>query len=140
MVHIEDDGEFDAPLDRVWKYNADRETHQHRSIARTTVLEQEENVVLQEMEIVNPDGKGTHREVWRLTMNPPEGYSVEAVEGPAQGTTFSQRYVPKGDRTRVEVRGDWTIEGLDEATTKRMALAFLAEMFEEDAKALKSYR
>ncbi|MEK6838452.1 MAG: hypothetical protein AABY08_01775, partial [Candidatus Thermoplasmatota archaeon] len=69
MVRITDDGIFDAPIEKIWKYIGDDRPgiHQHRAIPATKVLETKGNVVVQEMQLVNADGKGTHWETWRLT-------------------------------------------------------------------------
>src|SRR5207249_8707828 len=86
MVRIHDEGVFDAPLEKIWRYIQDDTPglHKHRAIPSTKVLKEEGNTVVQEMQIVNADGKGTHWETWRLTMNPPRGYQVEATEGPTK--------------------------------------------------------
>src|SRR5216117_443554 len=117
MVHIRDEGVFDAPLEKIWKYIGDDTPglHKHRAIPSTKVLSEEGNVVVQEMQMLNADGKGTHWETWRLTMNPPRGYQVEAIAGPTKGTKFAQTYTSMGNRTRVDVEGDWVVPGADDA-------------------------
>ena len=142
MVRIHDEGVFDAPLEKIWRYIQDDTPglHKHRAIPSTKVLKEEGNTVVQEMQIVNADGKGTHWETWRLTMNPPRGYQVEATDGPNKGTTFSQVYTPMGPKTRVDVDGDWKVPGQDDATIRKMTLAFLEEAFNEDSAALKKYK
>jgi hypothetical protein len=142
MVHIRDEGVFDAPLEKIWKYIGDDTPglHKHRAIPSTKVLSEEGNVVVQEMQIMNADGKGTHWETWRLTMNPPRGYQVEAIAGPTKGTKFAQTYTSMGNRTRVDVEGDWVVPGADDATIRKMTLAFLEEAFNEDTAALKKYK
>ena len=143
MVHIRDEGSvFDASIEKLWKYIGDDSpgTHVHRAIKASKVLEAKGNVVVQEMQFLNADGKDTHWETWRLTMNPPRGYTVEAIAGPTKGTRFSQTYTPMGDKTRVDVEGDWVMPGADDATIKKMTLAFLGEAFNEDNAALKKYK
>jgi len=142
MVRVTDDGIFDASIEKIWKYIGDDRPgiHQHRAIPATKVLEAKGNVVVQEMQLVNADGKGTHWETWRLTLNPPTGYHVEAIAGPTKGTKFSQKYTPMGDKTRVDVEGDWHVPGVDDASIKKMTLAFFAEAFNEDNAALKKYK
>ena len=142
MVHVRDDGVFDASLEKIWKYIGDDSPgiHEHRAIPASKVLEQKGNVVVQEMQFINADGKGTHWETWRITMDPPRGYYVEAIAGPTKGTKFSQKYTAMGNKTRVDVEGDWVVPGVDAATVKKMALAFLSEAFDEDNAALKKYK
>ena len=77
---------------------------------------------------------------WRLTLNPPRGYDVEAIAGPTKGTKFSQVYTPMGKKTRVDVEGDWVAKGVDDATIRKMTLAFLEEAFNEDSATLKNYK
>src|SRR5205807_10446609 len=100
----------------------------------------EGNTVVQGMKFVNAGGKGTDWETWRLTVNRPRGYQVEATEGRTKGTTFSQVYTPMGQKTRVDVDGDWKVPGQDDATIRKMTLAFLEEAFNEDSAALKKYK
>ena len=142
MVKIHDEGVFDAPIEKIWKYIQDDTPglHKHRSITSTKVLKEEGNTVVQEMQFVNADGKGTHWETWRLTMNPPRGYQVEAIEGPTKGTKFAQVYTPMGPKTRVDVDGDWRVLGLDDAAIRKATLAFLEEAFNEDNATLKRYK
>lgn len=142
MVSIRDDGVFDAPLEKIWKYIGDDRPgiHKHRSIPTTKVVNRQGNVVVQELQILNADGKGTHWETWRLTLDPPRGYQVEAIEGPTKGTRFRQIYTPMGGKTRVEVEGDWQIPGMDDVSVRKMALGFLEEAFNEDNAALKKYK
>src|SRR2546427_551630 len=74
------------------------------------------------MQMLNADGKGTHWETWRLTMNPPRGYQVEAIAGPTKGTKFAQTYTSIGNKTRVDVEGDWVVPGADDATIRASSL------------------
>jgi hypothetical protein len=142
MVAIRDDGVFDAPLEKIWKYIGDDRPgiHKHRSILATKAVNRQGNVIVQELQIVNADGKGNHWETWRLTMDPPRGYQVEAIEGPTKGTRFRQTYTPMGPKTRVEVEGDWRVPGMDDVSVRKMALGFLEEAFNEDNAALKKYK
>lgn len=56
------------------------------------------------------------------------------------GTRHTQEYTPMGDKTKVEVTGEFKIQGLDDETTMKAALAFLDEVFNEDNSALKKYK
>jgi len=141
MVHVRDDGVFDAPIDKIWKYlNDDRPgIHNHRSIAGTKTMEQKDNMVVQEMEMRNPDGKTTRMETWRLVFNPPTGFEMESLSGVSKGTRYTQKYTPLGSKTRIEVDGDFRMQGMDETTTRKAALGFLAEVFDEDNATLRTY-
>jgi hypothetical protein len=45
-----------------------------------------------------------------------------------------------GDKTKVEVAGEFKIQGLDEQATRKAALAQLEQLFNEDNAALKQYK
>ncbi len=142
MVRIKDDGVFDAPIDKIWKYIGDDApgTHNHRSILGTKVVEDRGSEVVQEMEMQNPDGKTSRKETWRFVMNPPAGFEMESLAGISKGTRYSHKYTPLGTKTRVEVDGDFHMQGMDETSTKKAVLGFLAEFFDEDNAALKKYK
>src|SRR5205807_9972431 len=112
----------------------------HRINPITEGCSESGNVVVLEKQMLNAYCKGTHCETWRLTMNPPRGYQVEAIAGPTKGTKFAQTYTSMGNRTRVDVEGDWVVPGADDATIRKMTLAFLEEAFNEDTAALKKYK
>ena len=142
MVHVKDDGVFDAPIDRIWKFLMDESptAHHHRSIRGMTTVRQEGPKVTQEIEFLNPDGKTTRKETWRFFFNPPTGFEMESLSGASKGTKYAHRYTPAGNKTRVEVEGDFVIQGMDEAATRAAALGFLAEVFDEDQRTLQRYK
>ncbi len=142
MVQVKDDGVFDAPIDRIWKYLNDERpgVHNHSAIANTKVVEKKGNAAVQEYEFRNPDGKTTRKETWRTTFNPPTGFEMESLAGVSKGTKYSHRYTPAGDKTRVEVTGDFKMQGMDDVATKQAALGFLAQVFAEDNATLRNYK
>jgi hypothetical protein len=142
MVKVRDDGVYDAPIDKIWKFLQDDKpgVHNHRSILSTKTVQEQGNAVVQEMEFRNPDGKSTRKETWRFTFNPPTGFDMESLGGVSKGTKYSHRYTPMGPKTRVEVEGDFRMQGMDDATTKQAALGFLAEVFDEDTRNLRNYK
>lgn len=134
MVHVTDDGEFDAPIDKIWKYLGDEnpQTHAHSTVRGQKILEKKSNYQVLEMEVLNPDGKTTHKEKVKMTLTPPKGFDWEVLSGPMAGTKFTNSYTPLGAKTKVNVVGDFKIEGLDDSTTKKAILDYLAMMFNED--------
>jgi hypothetical protein len=142
MTQIKDEGVFEAPLDKIWKYLQDQTpgVHSHKSIRGMKVLEQKGSAVTQEIEFVNPDGKSTRKETWRFTYNPPHGFEMESLAGMSKGTKYAHRYTPMGNRTRVDVEGDFRLQGMDDASTRQAALGFLAEVFQEDQASLGRYK
>jgi hypothetical protein len=142
MAHVKDDGMYDVPLDKIWKFLNDSTpgVHHHKAIKGTKTIEQKGTSVVQEMEFVNPDGKSTRKETWRFTFNPPHGFEMESLAGASKGTKYSHKYTSLGNRTRVEVEGEFHIQGLDDASTRQAAMGFLSEVYEEDRSSLGKYK
>jgi hypothetical protein len=142
MAHVKDEGVFDAPLDKIWKFLQDETpgVHNHKAIRGMKPIEQKGNAATVEMEMVNPDGKSTRKETWRFVYNPPHGFEMEALAGMSKGTRYSHRYTPMGNRTKVEVEGEFLIQGMDETSIRQAALGFLAQVFDEDSDNLNRYK
>src|SRR4030065_317175 len=104
MVHIRDDGVFDAPIDRIWKYMNDPNAHQHGSFQVTKDLEQKGTGRPAEAGRKNADGT-VNTEKIRMTMTPPKGYDFEYLSGAMKGTKHTHTYTPQGDKTKVVVEG-----------------------------------
>ena len=142
MVKVHDDGVFDASIDKIWKYLGDETpgVHNHRSIVGSRTVENKGSEMVFEWEMRNPDGKTTRTETWRMAMNPPTGFVMESLAGVSKGTRYTNRYTPLGGKTRVEVEGEFHMQGMDDASTRKAALGFLAEVFDEDQASLKKYK
>ena len=140
MVKVWDDGIYDAPLEKVWKYVNDNMMHQHRAFKVSKVVEQKGNMLTIESDVSNPGGKGTHKETWKWVFNPPKGFDMEYLAGPWKGSRHTHTYTPMGTRTKVELAGDFKIQGMDDAGTKKAVLAYFNEVFTEDTAALAKYK
>jgi hypothetical protein len=142
MVHVKDEGVFDEPIDKIWKFLQDQSpgVHNHKSIRNTTTIEEKEGAVTEELEFVNPDGNTTRKETWRFRFNPPKGFDMEALAGASKGTKYSHHYTPMGNRTRVDVEGEFHIQGMDDTAVRQAALGFLGEVFEEDRSNLRKFK
>ena len=141
MVYLKDEGVFDVPVEKIWRFlNDDTADHTHRSVRFTKVLEKSGNQTIVEMEAKSPDGKSTFKQTAKLTFNPPKGFDMEFLSGPLIGTKHTHTYTPMGNRTKVEVAGEFKVQGLDDQATKKAALALLEEFFNEDNAALKKYK
>lgn len=142
MVHVKDDGVYEAPIDKIWKYLQDDTpgVHNHRSILAAKTLEEKGNSMTQEWEMRNPDGKSSRKETWRLTFNPPIGFEMESLGGASKGTRYSHKYTPLGNKTRVEVEGEFKMQGMDDSQTRKAVLGFLSEVFDEDTRSLRAYK
>ena len=139
MVHVSDDGVFDAPLEKVWKYINDDNGHAHSAIKFTKVLEQSDRGMTVELEVKNADGS-SHSETWKMSMNPPKGHSTEVLSGPMKGSRNTHTYTPMGNKTKVMVEGDFYAQGMDDASTKKAVLAMFEMVFNEDNANLKTYK
>jgi len=130
MVFVQDEGVFDASIEKVWKYLDSPQDHQHSSIPRTEVLEQKGNTVKIRQTVVTPQGK--EELVQQLTMDPPFGFHLETLEGSQKGSKNVHTYVPMGNKTKVIVAGDFHVKGLDEIATRKAILDYFAMVFDED--------
>jgi ligand-binding SRPBCC domain-containing protein len=141
MVHVKDDGIFDAPLEKVWRFLQDERAgvHTHGSVQFTKVVEQTPNGMVVEMESKTRDGK-SFKGTAKFTFNAPKGFEMEYLAGPQKGTKHTHTYTPMGDKTKVEVNGEFKFEGLDDESTRKAALAMLEEVFNEDTAALRKYK
>jgi hypothetical protein len=137
MVYILDEGsEFDAPIDRIWKYLQSDEEHEHRAIKPLRVEMQGENTLIIENE-VNLENLPPVRNKIKMTLFPPFGFVQEYLEGPMTGSKSFQYYTPKGNKTGVTVVGDFVGTGLDEDSIRRTTLQVLDLAFNEDNENLK---
>jgi len=140
MVHIRDDGVFDAPIDRLWKYVNDPNAHQHGSFQVTKVLEQKGNAMTAEAKLANTRG-GFDVEKIRMTMNPPKGFDFEYLSGAMKGSKHTHTYTAQGDKTKVVVEGEFVVPpGTTENAVKKAALDYFAMVFAEDNAALRKYK
>ncbi len=141
MVHVSDEGMFDAPLEKIWRFLNDENptTHQHSSVKFSKVLEQNDKGMTSEVEVKNPDGSW-RKETWKFGFNPPKGFSLEITGGPMKGTKHSHTYTPMGNKTKVVVEGEFVAQGMDDATLKKAALGMLEQVFNEDTANLKNYK
>ncbi|MGA8542603.1 MAG: hypothetical protein WB947_03560 [Thermoplasmata archaeon] len=139
MVHIRDEGSyFDGSIQTVWRYlNSDDEHPKaHRSVRNrqakpvgdtTFLLSMERNWRGEWVKVVN-----------RLTVLPPLGTLIESLEGPFAGSKSFTVFTPEGQRTRVDVYGEFRSPVLPEAEVEAAARAWLEESYNEDAPAIKS--
>jgi hypothetical protein len=138
MVFVVDEGVFDAPIDRIWKYLQSPQDHLHDSIPRTEVLEQEGNTVKIRQTLKTPAGK--EEAVQMMTMDPPFGFRLETLEGSQKGSRNVHTYVPMGNKTKVIVAGDFRMQGMDETQTKKAILDYLSMVFDEDNRNLQNLK
>jgi hypothetical protein len=139
MVHVRDEGAyFDGSIQTVWRYLNSGAPHAeaHKSTRNsqlkpvgdyTNLLTLERNWKGQWVKVVN-----------RVTILPPLGTLQEVLEGPFAGTKAFTVYTPEGDRTRVDVYGEFLSPTIPPGDVKDAAIAWLDESFNEDARAIRS--
>ncbi|HKN06960.1 MAG TPA: hypothetical protein VJ021_05090 [Thermoplasmata archaeon] len=139
MVHIKDEGShFDAPIETVWKYlNADDHGPAHKStrnqqmkpLSETSfILTQEQNMNGQWVKTSN-----------RITVFPPIAVSIEILEGPLAGSKMINVYTPKGNKTGIDVYGEFVSQQIPAAQLEPAVRGNLETVFSEDSAALKSF-
>ncbi len=137
MVYILDEGsEFNAPLERIWKYLQSDEEHEHKAIKTINREMQGDNVAVITSEVTLPNLPPVRSKI-KFTMYPPFGITQEYLEGPMTGSKAFQYYIPKGDKTGVTVVGDFVAKGMDDGSIKRTTMQVLDISFNEDNENLK---
>lgn len=138
MVHVSDEGIFDEPLEKIWRFLSDDKGHQHSSVKVSKVIEQSDKGMTAEYEVKNSDGSW-RKEIWKMSFNPPNGFSIEITSGPMKGTKHTHTYTPMGNETKVTVEGEFIGQGMDDAMMKKAALMMFEQAFNEDSALLKKY-
>jgi hypothetical protein len=134
MVWIEDRGStFDAPIDFVWKYLEAGEGHNraHKTTRNGKFGKVSEITFTYEAER-NWRGKWAPDRM-RLTVVGPVAIVTEWLEGALAGSKFVYLYAPEGDKTRVDVYGEFTSKTLPPGEVEAAAREFLDTEFEADA-------
>lgn len=139
MVHIEDMGsQFDAPIDVVWKYLRTEEDHARVHANRRNFK-------------MEPDREGGMRWSWeqnvegrwvkvadRVSLFAPVAMLVHSLEGPFAGSKYVFYYAPNGDRTGVNVVGDFQSATIPPERLESAVLASFEEEYNEDNRALRA--
>lgn len=139
MVHVVDEGVFDEPVDKIWRFLADDNSHKHDMVKTTRVMEQSDKGMTAEIEVKNPDGSW-RKETWKMTFNPPTSFGIEVTSGMMKGTRHKHTYTPMGAKTKVVVEGEFVAQGMDDAALKKAAMAMFEQVFNEDTAQLKSFK
>lgn len=140
MVHIKDEGShFDAPIETVWAYLQSPPDHgpSHKTTRNAERKPLSENSMLLSQE-QNMNGQWV-KTVSRITFFPPLAVVIDVVEGPMAGTKMVNVYTPKGDKTQIDVYGDFVSPMLPAHQLEGAARANLETVFNEDAPAIKAF-
>jgi len=138
MVYLKDEGSvFDAPIGFVWKYIFGGEDHDkaHKTtrnpkfgkVSDITILYGSERFLL---------GKWAPDQL-RISMFPPVSVVTEWLEGALAGSKLVYVYSPQGEKTRIDVYGEFTSKTLPSEEVEAAAREFLETEFAADAPAIR---
>lgn len=139
MVYLKDEGsEFDAPIDVVWKYIFGGGAHDsaHKT-TRNPKFKKVSDITIEYASDRYLRGKWAPDRM-RISMFPPVSVVTEWLEGVLAGSTLSYVYTPDGDKTRIDVYGEFTSKSLPVNEVEAAAREFLDAEFEADAPAIKA--
>jgi hypothetical protein len=140
MVYLKDEGStFDAPIDIVWKYNEDAETHDsaHKT-TRNPKFEKVSDVTFTYASERYLLGKWAPDKM-RISVFSPVSVVTEWLEGVLAGSKFVYVYSPQGGKTRIDVHGEFTSKSLPPSEVEAAAREFLESEFNADAPAIRAY-
>jgi len=141
MARISDQegSKFDAPLDVVWKYLQHPEAHgnAHKGTRNRAMQPVTDTsfVVSWEQEMNGAWVKVANR----ITVFPPLGLVIEAVEGPMAGSKMFNVYTPHGNKTEVSVFGDFEATGVPAGHLEPMVRGFWEMAYNEDSAGIREF-
>jgi len=139
-VRYEKDGiaTFDVPVEQVFAYMSAGD-HPHQAFKSHRLVSVAENVVTVAVEAFNPDGS-TAKMTVEHRLDPPNGIVTTMIGGHFDGARFTHSYTPLGDRTKVDLAGDFpALPGMSEADELAMIDGFFTTIFGEDAETLRTW-
>ncbi len=138
-VHYKREGiaTFDAIPEKIFRYMS-AGNHPHAAFKSHQLVDVTGNVVTLEADIYNPDGS-TFRTTIRHTLNSPSGVETTMSGGAFDGARFVHSYTPLGDRTKVDLEGDFpALPGMSESEEIKMIDGFFSMVFSEDEVTLRT--
>jgi hypothetical protein len=138
MVYLKDEGSvFDAPIDFVWKYIFGGENHDsaHKTTRNPKFGKVSEITILYGSERYLR-GKWAPDQL-RISMFPPVTVVTEWLKGALAGSKLVYLYSPEGEKTRIDVYGEFTSNTLPPQEVEAAAREFLENEFAADAPAIR---
>ena len=139
-LHYAKDGvaTFDVPVERIFQYMRAGD-HPHQAFKSHRLVGVDGNLVTVAVEAYNQDGSTTQMTV-EHRLDPPNGIVTTMAGGHFDGARFMHSYTPVGDRTLVDVAGDFpALPGMSEAEELAMIDGFFTTVFGEDAETLRTW-
>jgi hypothetical protein len=134
MVYLKDEGSvFDAPIDFVWKYIFGGDAHDsaHKTTRNSKFGKVSDITILYGSERYLR-GKWAPDQL-RISMFPPVSVVTEWLEGALAGSKLVYLYSPQGEKTRIDVYGEFTSKTLPPEEVEAAAREFLESEFAADA-------
>jgi len=129
---------FDAPTEKVFRYMS-AGNHPHAAFKSHRLVGVEGNVVTVDAEVYNPDGSTFETRI-EHRLDPPHELETTMSGGPFDGARFVHSYTDLGDRTGVDLEGDFpTLAGMSEADELEMIDQFFTAVFAEDEATLPTW-
>ncbi len=139
MVYVKDEGStFDAPIDLVWKYIFGGEGHDaaHKT-TRNPKFEKVSDITIIYGSERFLRGKWAPDRM-RISMFPPVSVVTEWLEGVLAGSKLVYVYSPQGDKTRIDVYGEFTSKTLAPSEVEAAAREFLKNEYDADAPVIRA--
>jgi hypothetical protein len=140
MIFIEDTGSlFDASVDTLWKYLFAGEAHDkaHHSTRNSSFKPLTKTSFIFSSER-NLNGRWAPESL-RMNVFPPLGMSTEMLEGPLAGSKMFYLYSPKGNKTQIDVFGEFKSEVFPADQLEQIVPKFLEGEFNEDVPAIRDF-
>jgi hypothetical protein len=140
MVFVKDEGSvFDAPIDVVWQYIFGGEGHDsaHKTTRNPKFGKVSDITILYGSERFLRGKWAPDR--MRITMVPPISVVTEWLEGQLEGSKMVYVYSPEGNKTRIDVYGEFTSKTLPKDEVEAAAREFLEMEFAADAPAVREF-
>jgi hypothetical protein len=112
--------------------------HPHQAFKSHRLVDVDENVVTVAVESYNSDGSTTAMTV-EHRLDPPTGIVTTMTGGHFDGARFAHSYTPLGDRTKIDLEGDFpALPGMSRAEELATIDGFFTTIFGEDAETIRA--
>jgi len=129
---------FDVDTETLFRYMS-QGGHQHTAFKSHRLVGVTDNLVTLEAEVFNPDGS-TFSTTIEHRLTPPHGIETTMIGGPFDGARFTHSYTPIGDKTKVDLAGEFPdMPGMSEAAELEIIDGFFSQIFAEDTETLKNW-
>jgi len=139
-VHFKKDGiaTVDATPAKLFAYMS-AGGHPHAAFKSHRLVGVDDGIVTVAAEVYNPDGS-TFETTIRHRLDPPNGIETTMSGGAFDGARFVHTYTPLGERTKVDLEGDFpALPGMTEADELAMIDGFFTTVFDEDTATLRTW-